>query len=197
MQVLDTISDIDEMFYILSKDKKIWSYWNCHLLDAIIKEFASEDEELTSEMTNYHSNLAGFHISTKLSTYLETRRHLEPDDRKDFVLTDDELFSQLQVKLDVNVNNKSLQYVADLWASLCEVLALPPHSLLLGEMAKSSFQVNFYFASSQRDQVTNQILQSDAFFTEHNIVEVRINGTLLYSSNVLGDVKVSCFVCIV
>ena len=193
-QVLDTISDIDEMFYTLSKDKKIWSYYNYYLLKAIIEEFASEDQELNTGMTNYLNNLAGFHTSTALSAYLETRGHLELEDGQNFALTD-ELFCQLRVKLEVNVNEKSMKYVEDLWASLCKVFALPPCSLLLGEMAKSSLQIAFYFPISQKDKISHQIHDNDAFFKEHNIVEVRINGTLIYSSEeTLQDVKVSCFV---
>lgn len=194
MQVLDTISDIDDLFSTLSKYEKIWSYEKHFLLNAIIQEFASEDEELTSGMTNYLNNLAGFYISTALSTYLETRRHSKSGDGQDFALTD-EHFCQLRVKIDVNVNEKSLKYVEDLWAYLCKWLALPPYSLLLGEMAKSSLYINFYFPISQRDKITDQVPKSVVFFKEHNIVEVRINDALHYSSEeVLEHAEVSWFV---
>ena len=190
-QVLDTITSVREMFYALSKDKKIWNFMNYHLLDAIIQEFASNDKELISGMRKYRNDLAGFQISTELSTYLEMKEHLEPDEGKDLGLTE-ELFSQLQVKLKVNVNEQSLRYVEELWASLREVFALPSYSLLLGEMVKNCLRINFYFPSSQADQISHQVCRCDAFFRKHSIVEVRINGIQLYSSE--EDHNVSWYV---
>ena len=56
--VLESATNLDEIFYILSK-YRLWDHINYFLLQSIIEKFADDDIELKSMMKQYQKDLTG------------------------------------------------------------------------------------------------------------------------------------------
>ena len=68
--VVESARSLDEIFRALSK-RRLWDYLNYYLLQSIIEEFASDDDELNRMMGQYQQDLTGYILTQQIQTYLE------------------------------------------------------------------------------------------------------------------------------
>ena len=67
--ILGAATNIDAIFSALTTHR-LWDHLNYHLLQSIVKEFASRDEELNLQVEQYQRDLSEFLVSTKIKDYL-------------------------------------------------------------------------------------------------------------------------------
>ena len=139
---------LDEMFVAFG-EYGLWDYLNYHLLEEIIEEFASDDDELNDMMKLYQQDLTGHILTQTIVTYLEAIHEEPPISTSDSDTSGDEiipalpqqkrkLYKKLAFMCEVNVTDHTIKYVIDLWQSLGEQFELPPLEMILHHIAEGT-----------------------------------------------------------
>ena len=143
--VVESAKSLGEIFRALSK-YGLWDYLNYYLLQSIIEEFASDDDELNGMMEEYQKDLTGHILTLKIQTYLEATydKHSIATSESDNLVDLESLppqqkrmlFKRLSVVVHANITEASLRYVCDLWNSLLLKFALPRLPVILYDIAE-------------------------------------------------------------
>ena len=145
--VLESARSLDEIFHALSKHR-LWDYINYYLLQRIIKEFASDDDELNHMMEQYQKDLTGHILTLRIQTYLDASHFQHPiatSESETFGNADvlalppeqkQKLYKKLPVMCDANFDDYTIKYVTDLWQSLGKQFELPPLEMILHHIAE-------------------------------------------------------------
>ena len=156
--VLESAISLDEIFRTLTK-YKLLDYLNYYLLQSIIEEFASDDDELNGMMKQYQQDLTGHILAQKITTYLEATKHLISMSEDE--TWDDEsvlslppklkhnLYKKLSAICEVNVTDHTIKYVTDLWQSLAYQFRLPRPTMILHGIAEGTTRSLVKFETSE------------------------------------------------
>ena len=143
--VVESAKSLDEIFRALSK-YGFWDYLNYYLLQSIIEEFASDDDELNGMIEEYQKDLTGHFLTLKIQTYMEATydEHSIATSESDNLVDLESLppqqkrmlFKKLSCMVRANITEASLRYVCDLWNSLLLKFALPRLPVILYDIAE-------------------------------------------------------------
>ena len=190
--VVESARNLDEIFRALSKHR-LWDYLNYYLLQSIIEEFASDDDELNGMMKQYQQDLTGHILTLQIQAYLETvNSELPPVTANDNENPTDEivsalppqqnceLFKKLTLKVKANVSDRSLSYVDDLWRSLTNQFALPRPALILHNIAKGCIGITWLIPANLVKYVTKMARETTNMFAEENVLRVTLEEQCIY-----------------
>ena len=183
--VLESAKSLDEIFRALSK-YRLWDYINYYLLQSIIEEFASEDDELKNMMEQYLKDLTGHILTLRIQTYLDAshyERSINTSSSDSENLTDEivpapppcELFKKLSIKVKANVTDHSLNYVNELWQSLAIQFTLPQPAMILHSIAKGCVGITWLIPANLVNHVTRMAQKTINTFAEQQIQRVIIH----------------------
>ena len=140
--VLEYAESLGEIFRALTK-YGLWDYLNYYLLQSIIEEFLSDDDELKDMMLQYQQDLTGYVLTLKIRTYLEAtyNKHsiaTSESGNLESILPQQkhELFERLSIIVDTNITEASLHYVYNLWQLLSLQFELPQLPMILYDIAQ-------------------------------------------------------------
>jgi len=140
--LVESAESLDGIFHALTK-YGLWDYINYYLLQSIIEEFASDDDELKDMMVQYQQDLTGYILTLRIHTYLEVtyNKHsiaTSESGNLESILPQQkhELFKRLSLMVGTNITEASLHYVYDLWQSLSLQFELPQLSVILYGIAE-------------------------------------------------------------
>ena len=187
--MLEAAESLDVIFRVLSK-YGLWDYINYYLLHSIIREFASDDDELNGMMEQYQKDLTGYVLTLRIQTYLGTTIHpiatSDSDNSADEVVPliplqqKHKLFVKLSVKCDVNVTDHTLNYVMDLWRSLAIQFALPRPALILHKIAEGCICITWLIPANLVGHVMRMARETANIFAEENILRVTLEERSIY-----------------
>ena len=190
--VVESARSLDEIFRALSKHR-LWDYLNYYLLQSIIEEFASDDDELNGMMKQYQQDLTGHILTLQIQAYLETvNSELPPVTANDNENPTDEivsalppqqnceLFKKLTLKVKANVSDRSLSYVDDLWRSLTNQFALPRPAMILHNIAKGCIGITWLIPANLVKYVTKMARETRNTFAEANVLRVTLEEQCIY-----------------
>ena len=190
--VVESAESLNAIFNALTK-YGLWDYINYYLLQSIIVEFASDDNELKSMIEQYQKDLTGYVLSLKIQTYLDVTHSPWP-----IVTTGDsetsaeeivpalppqqkcELFTKLSLKIDVNVSDHTLSYVIDLWKSLAKQFALPQPAMILDNIAEGCLGVTWLIPANLVEYVAKMAHKTSTVFAEKHILRVMLDERCIY-----------------
>lgn len=182
-------TNLQEIFDALSMHGR-WDYLNYYLLQSIIEEFASDDNELNAMMKRYQEDLTGHILTLKIPEYLDAIHSTHPsiatsedEDSYDEIVPVEpnfKLFKKLSVKVDANITDHSLSYVDNLWQSLASQFSLPRPALLLHRIAKGCIGVTWLLPVNLVDHVTKTAQETSNMFTEQHILRVMLGDHCIY-----------------
>ena len=147
--VVESANTLDKIFRALS-EYGFWDYLNYYLLQEIIEEFASDDDELNGMMKQYQKDLTGHILTLHIQKYLDASHFQYPiatSESETFGNADvlalpptqkHKLYRKLSVICKVNVTDHTIKYVIDLWQSLGKQFELPPLEMILHEIAEGT-----------------------------------------------------------
>ena len=180
--VVESARSLDEIFRALGKHR-LWDYLNYYLLQSIIEEFASDDDELNRMMGQYQRDLTGYILTQRIQTYLEAVNSELPlfTTNEDDNLADEivsalspqqnyELFKKLTLKVKANVSDYSLSYVNDLWQSLAKQFALPRPAMILHKVAEGCIGITWLIPANLVKYVTRMARETTNMFAEELII---------------------------
>ena len=186
--VVESAKSINEIFRALTK-YGLWDYINYYLLQSIIKEFASDDNELNGMMKQYQQDLTGYTLTLRIKAYLATHRPHptfttgDSETSVDMIIPPQqkhELFKKLSVKIDANVTDHTLSYVIDLWQSLAVQFALPQPAMILHKLAEGSIGITWLIPANLVEYVTRMAQKTSSVFAEKHILRVMLEEECIY-----------------
>ena len=189
--VVESARSLDEIFRALSK-YRLWDFLNYYLLQSIIEEFASDDDELNGMMKQYQKDLTGYILVVQIQVYLDATRCKYPISASDSDYSDDEvvasippqqknkLFKELTVKVEANVTEYTLSYIIDLWQSLTNQFALPRPAMILNDIAEGCIGITWLIPANLVEYVTRMARETANMFAEENVLRVKLEELCIY-----------------
>ena len=183
--VVKSAKNVDEIILALSENG-LWDYLNYDLLQDIIEEFASDDDELNTMMEQYQRDLTGHVLTLQIQTYLEATHKKQPIATSDSESSGDEIipallpqqkrkfFKQLSFKIDANVTDCTLGYIKDLWQSLANQFRLPRPAMILHSIAEGCICITWLIPTNLATHVTRMVQETSDMFAKHHILRVML-----------------------
>ena len=177
---------LDETFAAITKNG-LWDCINYFSLKCIVKEFAANDTQMSEWVKQYEVVLSGYMRDTKISDHIDVvaTSDIDLDQQLEGNLAkyDARYYRRLSVKVDAKVNEKSMQYINELWESLAFHFVLPSHTVILDSICADGILVTWLVPTSHTmDLVKNAHADAD-FFRKHNILWATVNNDdYLYNS---------------
>ena len=189
--VVESARSLDEIFRALSK-YRLWDFLNYYLLQSIIEEFASDDDELNGMMKQYQKDLTGYVLVVQIQVYLDATQCKYPISASDSDNSDDEvvaslppqqknkLFKELTVKVEANITEYTLSYIFDLWQSLTNQFALPRPAMILHDIAEGCIGITWLIPANLVEYVTRMARETANMFAEENVLRVKLEELCIY-----------------
>ena len=187
--VVESAESLNAIFRALTK-YGLWDYINYYLLQSIIKEFASDDNELNGMMKQYQQDLTGYTLTLRIKAYLDVTHCLHPtfttgdsETSADMTIPPQqkhELFKELSVKIDANVTDHTFNYVIDLWQSLAVQFALPQPAMILHKVAEGCIGITWLIPANLVEYVTRMAQKTSSVFAEKHILRVMLKEQCIY-----------------
>ena len=181
-------NDLEEMFRAITRNG-LWDFWNYSPLEEIVEKFGKGDPQLLLWVNEYKSDLVGFKACTKIVTYLSDVESDTFDDDSDAEQAapvkqakyDHRYYHRLSVKLKLNVANRSLSFIDDLWRSVSECFLLPPLSALLDRVHKGCITVVWLIPTSLVPRLLRQIYKARVFLKQRHIASLALDNLCVYN----------------
>ena len=187
--VIQSTESLDEMFVAFGQ-YGLWDYLNYYLLQEIIEEFASDDDELNDMMEQYQRDLTGHVLTLKIQTYLDANKH--PVATSDSESSADEsitrlpqkqkyqLYKKLSAEVNVKVTDHSVKYVYDLWRSLANQFVLPRPAMILHCIAEGCICITWLIPANLVTHVTRMAQETANMFAKEHILRVMLQEHCIY-----------------
>jgi len=167
-KVLGTAKDLSDVFVAFCR-AGLLDFKNYDILRSIIKEYASDDGELTQQMEEYVKEVAGYILVTKMKTYVDAVFPQDEDSE-----ADPELFDTLSSKVGENVTECTLQYVKDLWDSLALRFKIPQSALLFKRVAEGCIEITWNVPSHLTNFVISRARENTEYFRKKKVLRLAI-----------------------
>ena len=189
--VVKSAKSVDEIILALSENG-LWDYLNYDLLQDIIEEFASDDDELNAMMEQYQRDLTGHVLTLQIQTYLEATDNNDPIATSDSENSGDEIipallpqqkrkfFKQLSLKIEANVTDCTLGYIKGLWQSLANQFRLPRPAMILHSIAEGCICITWLIPSNLATHVTRMVQETSDMFAKQHILKVMLEEQCIY-----------------
>ena len=182
--VVESTRSLDEIFRALGK-YGLWDYLNYYLLQSIIEEFGSDDDELNGMMVQYQRDLTGHILTQKIQMHLDAVVTASENSADENVPVSSpqhkhKLFKKLSVKVEANVTDYSLKYVNDLWQSLANQFSLPQPAMILHKVAEGCIGITWLIPANLVKYVTRMAQKTSNVFDERHILRVMLDERCLY-----------------
>ena len=193
--VLESAGSLDEIFCALGK-YGLWDYLNYYLLQTIIEEFASDDDELKNMMEQYQRDLTGHVLTLQIETYLNA---IHPNATSDSENSDEEtvpaippqqrrkLFKKLTCKIDAKITDHTLAYVSKVWESLSNQFALPRPAMILLSIAEGCLGITWLIPANLVKHVTRIAQKTTSKFAEQHILRMVLEEQCIYTETRLPE----------
>ena len=185
------ISDLGELFDAVSV-AKLWNYDHYGPLEEVIKQLLSNDSNIRKMMSEYKHQLNAYYTATKIFDFIK-QSTIEPtvafQDPNEPIAVRDlsfEDYRKLKIKLNLPAGRKlsavTLSYVNQLWRSIAEEFDLPCLTAVINSIVRGCLEVTWLILPHVAEHMISKSKILDSKFYEHNeIVEVKINGIILYN----------------
>ena len=183
------ISDLGELFDAVSV-AKLWNYNHYGPLEEVIKQLLPNDSTVKKLISEYKCQLNGYYTTTKITDFIKQSKieaaYQDPDSSEPLAVRDFsfEDYRKLKVKLNLPEGQKvSLSHVDQLWRSLAEEFDLPCLTAVIHNIVMGSLEVTWLILPHIAEKIITKAKADDSeeFYWNNEIVELRINDVILYS----------------
>ena len=167
----------------------MWSFINYRLLESIIDEYTSYDDGEWKKLKCYIAELEQFARTTSIPEYIYVCQVLTttPRSKQESLTLGDthspnpELFSCLKTEIELTKQHEKLSHVLKLQEHLMKHFSLYHPTLLLGRVTTGSVVIAWHFPAVETERIFSTAACSSVFYKEHNIMQVTLDGHLVYS----------------
>lgn len=194
-------SDLTKLFNVIT-EAKLWRYDHYGPLKVLAEKFLPDDNPARKLVNEYKNQLSGFYTTTKIIEFIDlselddseddnseegAQQSLSPKEYK-------KLFRELKVmlKLDrkVKLSDMTMSYIDKLWKALIEEFNLPPLTAIIKKIVCGSLIITWLVPPQVSIVSWSKALR---FYQQHNIVQVQLDGSILYHSDedlIVSDIVV-------
>ena len=193
--IIANSATVTDIFGTLSRHR-LWDYSYCTPIEEIANEFGGDDLELRGWISYYKSELAGFKATTRIVDYIkmcsgeEEIADAEQSLRQDMARYDRQYCRKLTVKLKSRVTEKSLDFIDQFWRSIADHFLFPSLPVLLDSIQEGCVEVTWLVPTLSALQIQTNIQDSAAFLEECEVMQVIMDGEILYDEEGLGTVSI-------
>lgn len=175
-------NDLHRMFRAITQNG-LWDFWNYSPLEEIVQRFGKDDPQLLLWINEYKCDLVGFKACTKMITYLSDVKSSDTEQPApvNAAKYDHKYYHELSVKLKLNVANRSLSFIDDLWRSVSECFLLPPLSALFDRVHKGCITVVWLIPTSLVPRLLRQIYKARVFLKQRHIASLALDNLCVYN----------------
>ena len=180
-------SDLTNLFNIIT-EKKLWSYDNYSPLEELVEKLVPDNESVVTSVTDYVNEYSGFCATVNIIEFKDILKEEDSEDGQEHFSPKKytpEHYRELRVKLklDKKPTEITLAYVNTLWKALAKKFDIPSLTTLIDRIVEGSIIIHWYILSSYAEKIRAHSNFALRFFQHHNIVEIDIDGFILYSED--------------
>jgi len=172
-KVLGTAQNLGDVLVALHK-RGMLNYKNCHILQSIVDNYASDDQELMEETRKYDEELAEYALVTGIQDYIDAASKQDQQSE-----ADPEMFSVLSLKVEKNATDHTLQYVKDVWDSLAHQLKIPHSALLFERIEHGCLEIIWTIPSHLNNFIIRRAQENTEYF-QKRVLRVTIADKCIY-----------------
>ena len=197
-------SDHAKLFNSIT-EADLWSYDNYSPLEELVEQLLPNNEAVVTSVTDYGNQYSGFCATVNI---IELKHLLKEEDSEDGQehfspkKYTPEHYRELRVKLnlDKKPTDITLAYVNTLWKALAKKFDIPSLTTLIDRIVEGSIIIYWYILSSYAEKIRAHSKFALRFFQHHSIVEISIDGFILYSEDwmvslAIGIIIYACIKC--
>ena len=161
----------------------LWDYNHYSPLVRIVRTFGADDSEMESWVQTYKKDLRAYLLVTTVEDYIEADLDgCHPRAPVTVAKYDHRYCCPVELKLDKNLVDHTLQYLADVWemfSGRCLVPDSPP-TALLDRVRKGCFSVTWLVPSGLILSLTKKIKVDTELIEKHRILRVTVGDECVY-----------------
>ena len=169
-------SSIKDILTALSGTAALTAY-SCGAIEVICNEFGKGDQELAKMLKNYKVELAGYYATTKIIKWM--KKHSNYDEE----IYEMAYCKTLRVKLRVQVSQKCLDYIEELWSSIETYLYLPQLPALLISICEGCIEVAWLIPTKVAREIQEKAGSLVKVAQEFPLITVKLDGQILYPNS--------------
>ena len=173
-------ADLSKIFNSITK-AKLWRYDHYGPLEELAESFLPDDDPARAQVTEYKSQLTGFYATTGIIDFVKLN---ELEDREEIP---DRIFSPkkynnyyqkltVELRLDRDVSELTLDYVDKLWKALMKEFHLPPLTAVMDKIVEGSLTITWLLLPHIIEKIRATYFKSVKFFEHHNIISIVLYG---------------------
>ena len=192
--------DLDAIFDTIT-EARLWRYDHYGPLEELAESFLPEDDPARAQVTEYKSQLTGFYATTRIIDFVKLNELAEDlEEIPDRVFSPKKYNSHYQkltvkLRLDRDVSELSLEYVAKLWKALAKEFHLPPLTVIMDKIVEGSLRITWLILPHIIEKIRATYFKSVEFFQQHNIVEIELYNKVDVYNFILYNEKWMVSVC--
>ena len=189
--------DLTKLFNIIT-EAKLWRYDHYGPLEELTEAFLPDDNPARKLVSKYKDKLSGFYVATKIVDFIDLSELDDSDDDSDDDSEDDaqqslsskeykKLYRKLKVtlKLDrtIKFSDMTMSYIDTLWKALIEKFNLPPLTAIIKKIVPGSLIIIWLVPPHVSTVIAASYSKALRFYQQHNIVQVELDGRILYDED--------------
>ena len=180
--------NIEDYFKVAQRvgELNMWHYGS--LEDTLYLIFGKFDEKSKLLINEYEGKLTKYLTTTKIIDSLKRKDKedllYQSKPKKSFQIHDNSCCEELGIKIDITIEEKSLQYVFDLWKSLQRRFYLTPITVVLEDIREGCVQVVWIVPKGVSNSLSQMAQKAVDYFTSQQIRVVWITGECVYHKDI-------------
>ena len=174
------VPDFTKIFNAMTTTK-LWRYDHHGALEELAESFLPEDDPARAQVTEYKSQLTGFYATTRIIDFIKLNELEDREEIPGHVFSPKKYNSHYQkltveLRLDRDVSELTLEYVDKLWRALAKEFHLPPLTAVMDKIVEGSLTITWLLLPHIIEKIRATYFKSVEFFQQHNIISIELYG---------------------
>ncbi len=181
------IEDLEGFFSIAQKYDEL-NMWHYDSLEKTLKGMFKHDKKISLIFNEYEDTLTKVLTTIKIIEFI---RNKEMEDsltvgkaKEHFKIHESPYCIQLGMKININIEEQSLEYVQKLWKSLQRRFYLEEATVLLEDIRDACIQIVWRVPKRVCSTIMNKVQSSIDFFVAHHIRIIWIDKQIIYHEDI-------------
>lgn len=180
LQSVPNVDDVSIIFQDLSA-QEMWDYYNFEILEEIANHFLPEDkDDLTLAIENHAEKVSNYLAGQRIADYIEMELPHKFNTLEASVPScghsGKPYCYSLSLKLDVKIEEETLEYIHKLWRKLKRVFGVPECTALLDHIHNGCIVVVWLIPPSASEVIKKpQPWSAISFLQQHFIIRIELN----------------------
>ena len=176
------VPDFTKIFNAMTTTK-LWRYDHHGALEELAESFLPEDDPARVQVTKYKSQLTGFYATTRIIDFVKLNELEDHEEIPSRIFSPKKYnghYQKLRVelRLERDVSELTLEYVDKLWRALAKEFHLPPLTAVMDKIVEGSLTITWLLLPHIIEKIRATYFKSVEFFQQHNIISIQLYGVL-------------------